>query len=424
MVELRDGVRLATDVYLPEGEGPFPTLLTRIRGGRSSGFIVGVLLVNPLDAVGAATRSSSRRCAGARAASPRGIRSCTSPTTARTASTGCSPSRGATAGSASTAPRTRRGPRSTSPLGPDEMKAFAVLGTGADIHDGWVYTSGAFELGWNVYWAYMTVSESIGRLDVDEETRAALQSSTRAAIMDAPAVAARLPISDHPLLERVGETQYREWLEHPDYDDYWARSTCWRRRSGCAPRCCRSSGWYDNFLKSHFDLYRALGRPGAAPPRRAAPGSTRTTSRRSRRAARGRSSSGRAASGVALSTPLVLDWFDRWLTGGRRGAAGGVRYWQLGEDEWREADDLAAAAQRAALVPALGRRREHARRRRRARTTRRGDEPADAYLYDPLDPVPTVVGKTLMPTILPAGIDDQTRGRGSARRPLLHLPRS
>ena len=50
-VAMRDGVRLATDVYLPEGEGPFPTLLTRIRGGRSSAFIVGVLMLNPLDAV-------------------------------------------------------------------------------------------------------------------------------------------------------------------------------------------------------------------------------------------------------------------------------------------------------------------------------------------------------------------------------------
>jgi putative CocE/NonD family hydrolase len=48
MVEMRDGIPLATDIYLPEGDGPFPTLLTRIRGSRSSGFIVGVLLLNPL----------------------------------------------------------------------------------------------------------------------------------------------------------------------------------------------------------------------------------------------------------------------------------------------------------------------------------------------------------------------------------------
>ncbi|GAA3789796.1 hypothetical protein GCM10022380_02660 [Amycolatopsis tucumanensis] len=30
MVRMRDGVRLATDVYLPEGDGPFPVVLTRL----------------------------------------------------------------------------------------------------------------------------------------------------------------------------------------------------------------------------------------------------------------------------------------------------------------------------------------------------------------------------------------------------------
>ena len=57
---------------------------------------------------------------------------------------------------------------------------------------------------------------------MDEETSSELQQQYERAIIEAPAVAARLPISDHPLLDRVGETQYREWLDHPDYDDYWA----------------------------------------------------------------------------------------------------------------------------------------------------------------------------------------------------------
>ena len=47
----RDGVVLATDVYRPEGPGPFPTLIYRVRGGRSSAFIAGFMLLNPLEAV-------------------------------------------------------------------------------------------------------------------------------------------------------------------------------------------------------------------------------------------------------------------------------------------------------------------------------------------------------------------------------------
>ncbi len=103
----------------------------------------------------------------------------------------------------------------------------------------------------------------------------------------------------------------------------------------------------------------------------------------------------------------MLGWFDRWLRGRESGAAGGVRYWQLGENAWREAP---------AWPPPHEEERWYLHSGGSANTlsgdgvlSRRapGDEPADAYLYDPLDPAPTLYGKTLMPTILPAGIADQ-----------------
>ena len=34
MIPVRDGVRLATDVHLPEGPGPFPVILERTPYGR------------------------------------------------------------------------------------------------------------------------------------------------------------------------------------------------------------------------------------------------------------------------------------------------------------------------------------------------------------------------------------------------------
>jgi putative CocE/NonD family hydrolase len=408
-VEMRDGVRLATDVYLPEGEGPFPTLVTRIRGARSSGFIVGVLILNPLEAVErgyAVVVQEVRGRAGSEAAWHPFVHELDDGADCLEwvlAQPWCDGRIGAygTAYSASTA-------LYLSASGRDEVKALAVLGTGADIHDGWVYTNGAFELGWNVYWAYMTAAETIKRLDVDEETRAELQREYERAIIEAPAVAARLPISDHPLLDRVGETQYREWLEHPDYDDYWASFDILALAEGLRAPMLSLIGWHDNFLKSHFDLYRAVA--GRA-PHRLVVGPWEHTSYVSPFSTSRVGSvefGPRAVSGVALSTPLLLDWFDRWLTGADAGSAGGVRYWQLGEDEWREAEAWPppGVAQRWYLGSGG------------AANTLHGDgtletapppadAPADAYLYDPLDPVPTVGGKTLMPSIMTAGIEDQ-----------------
>ena len=410
MVELRDGVRLATDVYLPDGPGPFPTLIDRVRGGRSSAFIVGVLLLNPLDAVErgyAVVVQEVRGRAGSEAAWHPFVHEledgedCLDWALAQPWCDGRIGTYG-TAYSASTA-------LYLAALGREEVKGLAVLGTGADIHDGWVYTSGAFELGWNVYWAYMTVAESIRRLDVDEETRAELRREHAAAIIDAPGVAARLPISDHPLLDRCGETQYREWLEHPDYDAYWAAVDALAMADRLQAPMLSIVGWHDNFLKSHFDLYRATA---VRAPHRLIVGPWEHTSYVSPFSTSrcGAVEFGpTAASGVAFSTPLVLDWLDRWVRGEDRGAGGGVRYWQLGENEWRETE---------AWPPPHIEERWHLSSSGHA-NTRHGDgvlatspsngEQRDSYVYDPLDPVPTVGGKTLMPSIMTAGIEDQAK---------------
>lgn len=399
-VDMRDGVRLATDVYLPEGDGPFPTLLTRVRGSRSSGFIVAVLLLNPLEAVRrgyAVVVQEVRGRSGSEDAWHPFVHEradgedCLDWVAAQTWCDGRVGVYG-TAYSASTA-------LYVAALAREEVRAAAVLGTGADLHDGWIYTSGAFELGWNVYWAYMTLAESLGRLDVSDDERAELLREYTDAIRRAPAYAARLPISDHPLLERAGDRQYAEWLAHPDYDDYWRALDVLEDAGRWRVPLLSLVGWWDNFLKSHFDLYRALA-PRA--PHRLVCGpwehvnyvSPFSTSRT------GSVELGPpAACGVGFSAPLVLDWMDRWLLGRDAGAAGGVRYWQHGELEWREADSW---------PPPHEERRWYLRAGGALSAEPPAEEPADGYRYDPLDPVPTVGGKTLMPTIASAGIEDQS----------------
>ena len=216
-------------------------------------------------------------------------------------------------------------------LGQDEIRACAVLGTGADLHDGWVYASGAFELGWNVYWAYMTLAESIARLDVPAEERTALAADYADAIRQAPAVLARLPISDHPLLERGGDHQFREWLDHG------LRRLLARRRRARRPVAAARADALDRRLVGQLPQVAPTCTAGSQAPaagsspwehtNHVSPFSTSRT---------GAVELGPdAACGVGLSTPLVLDWMDRWLLGRDAGAAGGVRYWQHGANEWR-----------------------------------------------------------------------------------------
>jgi putative CocE/NonD family hydrolase len=402
----RDGVKLVADVYRPDGDGPFPALIFRIRGGRNAAFITGVLLLNPLDAVARGYAVVIQEVRGRAASESRWHpfvherkdgEDCLDWVLAQPWCDGRIATYG-TAYSADTA-------LAIAALGRDEVKAVAVLGTGADYHDGWVYTSGAFELGWNVYWAYMTLSESIMRLDVDEETRQGLRREYEQAIIHAPEVAARLPITDHPLLERCGEIQYHEWLEHPDYDEYWKEFDVLESISRISAPILSLVGWWDNFLGSHMALYRAAAERAPEPGRShhrmvvgpwehvnyVNPFSTSKT---------GAVEFGPGAKcGALVSGPMLVDWFDRWVKGTETGPAGGIRYWQLGENEWREAPSW---------PPPYEERRLHLRAGGLlAEDPADGDEPPDAYVYDPLDPVPTVGGKTLMPTIMSAGIEDQ-----------------
>lgn len=412
-VTTRDGVTLATDVYRPDTPGPFPTLVYRVRGGRSSAFIAGVLLLNPLDAVERGYAVVIQEVRGRAESDDRwrpfvherdDSEDCLDWVVAQPWCDG----RIGTYGTAYSAV----GAMQMAALGRPEVRAVAVLGTGADYHDGWIYTSGAFELGWNIYWVYMTLKESIARLDVDDERRTELARAHSEAIRTAPAMAARLPLRDHPLLLEVGDTQYHEWLDHPDHDEFWSSVDLLEAIERIGAPILSIVGWWDNFASSHFDLYRAACERAPEPGRshhRLVVGpwehcnyvmglSTNRT---------GDIEFGTpAAAGVAVSGPMVLDWFDRWVRDVPAGPVGGVRYWQLGVDEWREApswppahrdvrwylhSDGDAAGAGGTLSPSAP----------------DGDEPDDHYRYDPADPTPTVGGKTLMPTIQPAGVFDR-----------------
>jgi uncharacterized protein len=107
---------------------------------------------------------------------------------------------------------------------------------------------------------------------------------------------------------------------------------------------------------------------------------------------------------------MLLDWMDRWVKREDRGPSGGIRYWQLGSDDWREIPDwpLVHAEQRLYLH-SEGHANSLAGDGVLSAALPGPDQPADSYVYDPLDPVPTVGGKTLMPTIMLAGIEDQTQ---------------
>ena len=416
VVPMADGVKLVTDVYHPAGDGPWPTLVFRVRGSLSAGFITSVLMLNPMLAVERGYAVVIQQVRG------RGLSEGEWNPFFNEGSDGADcvrwvldqswcDGRIGTYGTAYSAFAALQ----LVAQGFEEVKACTVLGTNANPYDNWIYTAECFELGWNVYWAYMMGIESIGRLECSDEERAQSRSDLSQAIINAPEVVRRLPIDQHPELLNGVSPCYEDWLEHSSYDEYWDSINILKKAPQISAPILSIVGWHDNFLKSHFDLYRQITSAGAEPGRsnhRMVVGPWEHVSYVSPFAtsANGVREFGlEASSGVGLSGPLVLDWMDRWVKEEKTTVeVSGVRYWQMGENSWKEVDVWPPVGVETSWYLSSEGGDDAVRNKGELVLEAPGRQVADTFQYDPVDPTPTVGGKLLMPTIQSAGIHDQT----------------
>jgi hypothetical protein len=402
-VLMGDGTRLVTDVYHPQGEGPWPTLVFRVRGSLSTGFITHVLMLNPFLAVERGYAVVIQQVRG------RGLSEGEWEPFFNEGSDGADcvrwvldqswcDGRIGTYGTAYSAVSALQ----LVAQGFDEVKACTVLGTNANPYDNWIYTSDCFELGWNVYWAYMLGIESIGRLECSEDERVRSKSALSQAIIDLPEVVRRLPVDQHPELRNGVSPCYEDWLEHSSYDEYWDSINILKKAPQISAPILSIVGWHDNFLKSHFDLYRQITSVGAEPGRsnhRMVVGPWEHASYVNPFST---SSNGvwefglEASSGVGLSGSLVLDWMDRWVKEEIGDEACGVRYWQMGENCWNEVDVWPpVGVETCWYLSSTGG--DAAERNEGELVLEAPDSQlADTFDYDPADPTPTVGGKILM----------------------------
>ncbi|MEF8777843.1 MAG: CocE/NonD family hydrolase [Natronomonas sp.] len=413
-VEMRDGITLATDIYRPQGAENCPTLVHRNPYDKSNAGSVGGLIVNPLDAARegfavvvqdtrgrfesegewipfvneaddgydtvewAADRPWSNGRVGIYGASYHGV----------------------TALQAVTAD-------------PPHLEAALAYLTGANYHDGWVYSDGAFELGFNLWWTQYLATDTVTRLDLPEADRDAELDRLLELTADPESVAAERPLAEGSLFSHPATTYVQDWFDHPTYDEYWTDIDVLEGIEDVETPVLHASGWYDLFLRSHLSLYQAIvdrGGERAREEQRFIVGpwdheayATLTPDR-----AGDRKFGYEAAGGTALMSDLSLQWFGHWLADRDDiEDIASVRYYQMGTNEWRTAESWPP---------------EHSETRYYLHSdgganTRSGSgrltphppaaEPADSYEYDPTDPVPSVGGRSLHISIDDPGIKDR-----------------
>jgi putative CocE/NonD family hydrolase len=409
MVAMRDGVRLATDIYRPDDTASHPVLVQRTPYSKSNAWFVGGLIFNPLDAV------------------EREYVVLVQDTRGRFKSEGVwEPFVHEAADGFDTVEWAAAQPWSNGNIGiygssymgvtavqaaiaaPPHLKAAMAYVTGSNYQNGWTYSGGAFELGFNIWWTTFLGWDTLSRLNISDAKRQAMMAQLAAAAADPWTAVSHLPLSELPAFQGGVAPYWQDWLQHPVYDEYWARIDAAAQADAIQAPLLQIAAWYDNFLRGQLDLYARLqGREHhrivIGPWDHEAYLSLRTSSSGQRDFGPG------ALGGPALAADLAFQWFDHWLNGKETPllATPRVRYFVMGENTWREANTWPPATTPVRYYLHSGGR----------ANTRHGDgtltldppatEPWDSYRYDPANPVPSAGGRTLHPPFGPGGVQNQ-----------------
>ena len=211
-----------------------------------------------------------------------------------------------------------------------------------------------------------------------------------------------------------GKVQYlRDWVAHPQFDGYWRRGSVRGRESEITAPVYAVGGWYDIFSKSVLEHVNAVRKTSRS-----------QDARRHQHVLMGPWTHGIGRDGKVGSldfgkgsvvdiNALQVRWFDHWLKGEDTGveAWAPLRIFVMGKNQWRDEQEWPLA--RTQYTPYYFRSEKSANTLKgdgRLSTTMPGasaEKPADQFVYDPNDPVPTLGGCNLVGC--PAGPYDQTK---------------
>lgn len=413
-VPMRDGVTLATDIYRPDADGRFPTILVRTPYNKADPLLTNVIMFDPVRAAAAGYVVCVQDVRGRYASEGKfrpihqeiddgydAVEWCAAQpwSDGRVGMAGASYV-GATQWLAAIA-------------SPPHLLAIAPNITASNYHEGWFYQGGAFEWGFIVSWAvnFLALDTLLKERPGDE---AAVGRLIRA-MDELDRWFRHLPLKDFPPL--AGVDYFQEWLAHPLYDDYWRRVNIEAHYDRVKAVALNIGGWYDIFLYGtvrNFLGLRSRGGSEAARKSRLIVGPWAHVTRSLLWMGNlvGEVNFGvQAASQVVDLMGLQLRWFDRWLKGVDNGVdrEPPVRLFIMGRNLWEDFEDFPPpGAEELKLYLHSGGRANGLWGDGVLSAEAPGEEPPDRFVYDPENPVPTRGGGLCCSDVyLPGGAYDQ-----------------
>ncbi|SEQ53423.1 CocE/NonD family hydrolase [Lentzea albida] len=413
-VPMRDGITLATNVWRPDGPGPFPVLLIRTPYGKDDAGTFGnpklpdvFAFVAAGYAVVAQDVRGTSRSPGTFVPGVHEGRDGADTLTWLAEQPWCDGDVGMWGGSYMGFTQWLTAARDTPAL-----RAIAPVMSSADLYRApWYSPGGALSQDIVLTWSTLSALRNLQR-DLAEGRGDPTDASVLLSGVDDP----RLLHDPLPLTGRDAVTRTLPWLGdvlgHPERDAFWREVAPIEHHAGITVPALQIGGWYDVFIGETVRSYTMMRRHGGSAAARdgqrlvigpwAHPDGADLGTFPDR-------SFGRAGSIKAADvTDEHLRFFDRWVRGHTDTPADAhrVRIFVMGVDRWRDEQDWPLPDTRCTdfFLAGAGRANTAAGDGGLTREVVR-EEAVDTFLYDPHRPVPTLGGTTLAARPGPA---DQT----------------
>ncbi len=282
----------------------------------------------------------------------------------------------------------------SAPLRSQYLTCLAPRVICGDFYNGLVYPGGALQLNVVMTWGMRTNGRTGQSIDYHDWTNA-----FRA-----------LPVGDADLSAGRALGFFKDWIEHPAYDDYWNAIDVEDKWNEIEVPAFSMGGWFDLYSADAFTNFNGIRENGRTPEARQSrlivgpwPHALSTSSK-----------TGDVDFGAGSLADLDGEetrWFDYWLKGIDNGIGDEppLRLFIMGINEWRDEHEWPLAR--------TDWQRWHLHSDGDANSVRGGgclsidtptDEPEDRFVYDPEFPVQTVGGNNCCsPDIVPWGPYDQ-----------------
>ncbi|MFN0168271.1 MAG: CocE/NonD family hydrolase [Bryobacteraceae bacterium] len=286
---------------------------------------------------------------------------------------------------------------------PPHLVVISPRVASTSLYHNWMTLNGGWRLSFNFGWG-----------PVRQESRI-MQNTGSHTMADGPAslsydkVLWHLPLlTMQDLLGRHAQF-WRDWIAHPDYDDYWKKINAEEMFDQWEIPVYTSGGWFDIFSQGTLNGYVGVSHQGKS-----------ETARKQSRMIIGPWGHGSSRkfgdidfgehAHVSMDA-IELRFFDYWLKGDQNGVdrEPPVTLYTMGENQWRRENEypLARTSYRKMYFHSSGSANSDRGDGRLSWDAPASSSKPDAYRYDPDHPVPSTGGNNCCGTPTPAGPIDQ-----------------